>query len=46
MVASGFGIASQLPYLKKIIHHYNTRRSCVRRVHLVWQVENIGELRF
>jgi predicted ferric reductase len=45
MVASGVGIASQLPYLKKILHHYNTRRSCVRRVHLIWQVENIGEPR-
>jgi hypothetical protein len=26
MVASGFGIAAQLPYLKRLIHSYNSRR--------------------
>lgn len=43
LVASGFGIAASIPYLKKMIHGYNTCTSHVRRLHLVWQVENIGE---
>lgn len=42
MVASGFGIAAQLPYLKKLIYGYNTCTSQTRRVHLVWQLETIG----
>ena len=42
MVASGFGIAAQLPYLKRLIHGYNSRRLRARRVHLVWQVRDIG----
>jgi NAD(P)H-flavin reductase len=41
MVASGFGIAAQLPYLKRLIHGYNARQLCARRVHLVWQVRDI-----
>jgi NAD(P)H-flavin reductase len=44
MVASGFGIAAQLPYLKRLIHGYNARKLRARRVHLVWQVRNIGKL--
>jgi len=43
MVASGFGIAAQLPYLKKLIYGYNTCTSQTRRVHLVWQLETIGK---
>ncbi|KAH7113188.1 putative cell surface metalloreductase [Dendryphion nanum] len=41
MVASGFGIAGQLPYLKKLIYGYNTCTTRTRRVHLVWQLETI-----
>ena len=44
MVASSFGIAAQLPYLKRLIHGYNTRKLRARRIHLVWQVQNIGKL--
>lgn len=40
MLASGFGIAAQLPYLKQLMHGHE---ASPRRVHLVWQVENIGE---
>ncbi|CAG8974984.1 hypothetical protein HYALB_00011168 [Hymenoscyphus albidus] len=29
MVASGFGIAAHLPYLKQLIHGYNARRSAL-----------------
>ncbi|KAH8726708.1 cell surface metalloreductase [Phaeosphaeriaceae sp. PMI808] len=41
MIASGFGIAGQLPYLKKLIYGYNTCTTRTRRVHLVWQLETI-----
>lgn len=37
MVATGFGIAAQLPYLRKLIHGYNNCKARTRRVHLVWQ---------
>lgn len=43
VVASNFGIAAAIPYLKKMIYGYNTCTSQVRRLHLVWQVESIGE---
>ncbi|KAA8652089.1 ferric reductase family protein [Aspergillus tanneri] len=44
VVASGFGIAAAIPYLKKMIYGYNTCTSQVRRLHLVWQVESMGEI--
>jgi NAD(P)H-flavin reductase len=44
MFATGFGIATQLPYLKKLIYGYNTCTNQTRRVHLVWQLETIGKL--
>lgn len=44
MIASGFGIAAAVPYLKKMIYGYNTCTSQVRRLHLVWQVGSIGEV--
>ena len=43
MVASGFGIAAHLPYLKKLIHGYNVRDVHARRIHLVWEIQDIGE---
>ena len=43
LVADGAGIAAQLPYLKKLIHGYHTRRVLTRRIHLVWQIGDIGE---
>ena len=43
MIASGFGIAAQLPYLKRLIHGYNARELRARRVRLIWQVRDIGE---
>ena len=42
-VASGPGIAAVIPYVKKLIHGYNTCTSHVRRVHLLWQVESLRE---
>jgi FAD-binding domain/Ferric reductase NAD binding domain len=44
MVASGFGIAAQLPYLRQLIYGYNACKTRTRRVHLVWQVETLGKL--
>jgi hypothetical protein len=42
MVASGFGIATHLPYLKRLIYGYNSRRVQARRIHLVWQIRHRG----
>ncbi|KAH6668340.1 hypothetical protein B0J14DRAFT_600446 [Halenospora varia] len=41
MVAAGFGIAAQLPYLRKLIHGYQTCKTRTRRVHLVWQLQSL-----
>jgi NAD(P)H-flavin reductase len=43
MVASGFGIAALLPYLKQLIYRYNTCRARIRRIHLAWQLQAIGK---
>lgn len=44
MVGTGFGIAAQLPYLRKLIHGYNTCKARRRRGHLVWQLQSLGKL--
>lgn len=44
LLASGSGIAGAIPYLKKTIYGYNTCTSQIRRLHLTWQVESIGEM--
>ena len=36
LVASGFGIATQLPYLRHLIRGYNDFQVRTRRIHLVW----------
>ena len=38
MLASGFGVAAHLLYLKKLIYSYNVRLIRARRIHLVWQI--------
>ena len=43
LVADGAGIAAQLPYLKRLIHGYHARQVLTRRIHLVWQISDIGE---
>ncbi|KAM3490540.1 hypothetical protein MY3957_006154 [Beauveria namnaoensis] len=45
MIASGYGIAAQLPYLKQLIHGYNSRKARSRRVHLVWKLKTLGGCR-
>ncbi|KAI8220114.1 hypothetical protein K4K55_011750 [Colletotrichum sp. SAR 10_96] len=42
MVASGYGIAAQLPYLKRLIYEFNSRKARTRRIHLLWKLETIG----
>ena len=42
-VASGFGIAGIIPYLRQLLYGYNTSTSRVRRVHFVWQVATLGK---
>ncbi len=42
MVATGFGVAAQLPYLKQLLHECNTRKARSRRIHLVWQLNTVG----
>ncbi len=44
MIASGFGIAAHLPYLKQLIYGYNACKTRTRRVHLVWQMQTLGKL--
>jgi hypothetical protein len=44
MIATSFGIAAQLPYLKQLIHGYNNYKARTRRVHLVWQLQSIGNI--
>ena len=43
VIASGFGIAAVIPYLKKMIYGYNTCTCQIRRLHFVWQVESLSK---
>ncbi|KAJ5640273.1 uncharacterized protein N7484_008135 [Penicillium longicatenatum] len=42
-IATDFGIAGVISYLKKLLYGYNTCTSQVRRVHFVWQVQTLGK---
>ena len=42
LMATGFGIASHLPYLKKLIYDHQARGALLRRIHLVWQIDDLG----
>lgn len=42
MIADGAGIAAQLPHLKRLIHGYHARQVFTRRIHLIWQISDIG----
>ncbi|KAK3305087.1 cell surface metalloreductase, partial [Chaetomium strumarium] len=41
LVAAGLGIVSHIPYLKRLIHDYNARRTQTRRICLVWLVKTL-----
>ena len=45
MVANGFGIATHLLYLRRLIHGYNSCEIRIRRIYLVWQIQDIGKLK-
>ncbi|EHA21855.1 hypothetical protein ASPNIDRAFT_184149, partial [Aspergillus niger ATCC 1015] len=42
--ASGSGIAAAIPYLKQIIHDYNTCISKIEKLHFVWQLDSPAEM--
>jgi predicted ferric reductase len=42
-VATDFGIAAVISYLKKLLYGYNTCTSQVRRVHFVWEIQTLGK---
>ncbi|KAK1613487.1 hypothetical protein BDP81DRAFT_336949 [Colletotrichum phormii] len=41
MVATGYGIVAQAPYLKKLVYGYNYSRGRTRQIYLIWQVANL-----
>ena len=43
MVASGFGIAAHLPYIKELLDGFQACKVVTRRVHLVWQLKEQGK---
>jgi len=43
MVATGFGIAAQLPFLKELIQGFNRSEVRTRNIHLIWQLNDLGE---
>jgi hypothetical protein len=43
MIATGFGMAALFPYLKKLIHCYQTRKVCTRQIRVIWQMQRIGK---
>lgn len=43
LVATDFGMAALLPYLQQLIHGYQTRKVCTRRIRVIWQVQRIGK---
>ena len=43
MVASGFGIAALGPYLKQLIHNSHIRKVQARRIHVIWQIQDISQ---
>ena len=43
MFATDMGIAAQLPYLRKLIDDYNQCRVRTRRIHLIWQLRDLGK---
>jgi hypothetical protein len=43
MLASGIGIAAQIPYLKEFINGRKERALSVQSVLLVWEIDSISE---
>lgn len=43
MIASGFGIAAHLPYIKELLDGSQACQIVTRRIHLVWQLREQGK---
>jgi hypothetical protein len=43
LAATGSGIIALLPYFGRLIQNQHAYPSCTRRLHLVWQIEDLGE---
>ena len=43
MIATGFGIAAQLPYLKELVSRLNSYQVRTREIRLVWQLQSFGK---
>ena len=42
MIASGWGIMAQIPYLRHLIESFNNSSAMADRVHLIWQLDHLG----
>ncbi|KAJ5901439.1 hypothetical protein N7495_001967 [Penicillium taxi] len=43
MVATGIGIAAQLPYIKALLDGHDRAEVCTQKISLVWQLDKIGD---
>lgn len=43
LIASGFGVAAQIPYVKELIRDYHRCKVRTRRIHLVWQLHDFSK---
>lgn len=43
MFASGAGIIAHLPYIKQLLHDGIHCKARTKRIHLVWQLQELGE---
>ena len=43
MIAAGFGIAAQLPYLKESVSGFNNYQVRTREIRLIWQLQSFGK---
>ena len=43
MIATGFGIAAQLPYLRELVSGFNNYQVRTREIRLVWQLQSFGK---
>jgi hypothetical protein len=42
MIASGWGIMAQIPFLQYLIRSFNSSSTKARRIHLFWQLDHIS----
>jgi predicted ferric reductase len=43
LIATGIGIAAQLPYIKELLDGHEKAQVCTQRISLVWQLDMIGD---